>query len=351
MFGLIIVLLLLLAAQGKWLFPPPRGRKSSQGEQVPEKRPHSRVGSAEDPLTRLARSLARDDGVRIESPDALCFYKAYALESMGRVEEALAAYGQCRPGPMESSATRYAALACFRQGLLLSQLSRWAEAERRLQRSLALARAVPLPNLQVSAGSLLVRVYRASGRPAQALDSIEAVLEIARLLGDESTQAHALDAAGDLQRALAQPERALQSYEQSLDLFRKLGKAEAALVTRLDIGALYQAEGQWDTAAAWYRACLRDAEESERIADQAAILYELACLRIHRDEPRIAAHLLLRDMALYRQMQHAQGADRAGRTLLGLGVWMQRRLTANQLTFRDIERGTAKKGGDEGDKE
>jgi tetratricopeptide (TPR) repeat protein len=244
-------------------------------------------------------------------------------------------------------------LASFRQGLLLSQQSRWAEAEPRLQSSIILARAVGLHGLQVSAGSLLVRLYRATGRRAKALDCVDEVLEVARGLGNESTQASALDAAGDLCRGLAQSERALQSYEQSLDLFRKLDNREWALVAKLDIGGLYQACGRWDKAAAWYRACLRDAEESGTTAHQAAILYELACLHIHKGEAHMAARLLLSDMALYRQMRHGKGADRAGRTLLGLGVSMHHRLTSDRLTFRDIERGSATKDDDKdgGDKE
>jgi tetratricopeptide (TPR) repeat protein len=352
MFGLIIALLLLLAAQSKWLLPSPLRRKESKGEQVPATQPEGSVEPAADALTRLAQSMARDDGADTRNRDAIRFYTAYALESMGRLEEAVVAYEQCQPDAAGGPTTRYAALASFRQGLLLSQLSRWAEAESHLHRSIALARAVPLPSIQLGAATLLVRIYRSTDRRAKALDSIDNVLQIARVLGDESTQAHALDAAGDLHKALEQPERALRSYEQSLDLFRKLGNAEAALISKLDIGALYQASGKWDAAAAWYRACLRDAEQSERMADQAAILYELGCLHIHKDEARVAAHLLLRDMALYRQMRHAQGADRAGRTLMGLGVWMHRRLTADRLTFRDIERGSAAKdNGDEEDKE
>jgi tetratricopeptide (TPR) repeat protein len=353
----LLVFLLHLLAQSGFYNLPVWGQRLGEAEKVPdlqrEGRSERQVESTQDPLTRLAQSLARDDGAEIESPGAIDFYRAYALESMGRLEEAVAAYGQCQPGPLDGSATRYAALAAFRQGLLLSQQSRWAEAEPRLHRSISLCRAVPLPALHLSAASLLVRLYQTSGYSAKALHWVTEVVHIARGLGDEPTQARALDTAGDLHKALAQPERALQCYEQSLDLFGKLGNVGAALVAKLDIGALHQANGRWDAAAAWYRACLRDAEESGRTADQAAILYELACLHIHMDEARVAAHLLLRDMALYREMRHVRGADRAGRTLLGLGVWMHRRLTANRLTFRDIERGSATKDNDEdkGDKE
>jgi len=304
------------------------------------KRP-AREESAQDPLTQLARSLAREDGADVGSPAALRFYKAYALESMGRVQEALVAYDQCQREPTDATVARYSALAGFRQGLLFSRQLRWGQAERCLKHCIRLAQAVPLPSLELSATSMLVRICRTMGRHAEALGRLERALAIARLLGDEAAQAQAYDVAGDLYRAAANYHRALQSYEQSLDLFRKLGNAEGALVTQLDIGALYQASGSWEKAGAWYRACLREAEESGRTVDQAAVLYELACLHIHKGEARKAAQMLLRDMSLYRQIRDARGADRAGRMLLGLGVWMQRRLTENQLTFRDIERGSA----------
>jgi tetratricopeptide (TPR) repeat protein len=346
-FSLIVMILLLIAAQSKWLWPPVWGGGQKEDEQVPESAPESHVESAQDPLTQLARSLARDDGADTGSAAAICFYRAFALEWMGRLEQALEAYEECQHVPTSDTAARYAALAAFRQGLLLSRQGRWAEAEPCLQSSIGLARAVPLPNLQLSAVTVLMRMNRAAGRPGRALHYTGQMLELAQSLGDEPTQARAFDAAGDLQRGIAQTQNALQSYEQSLDLHRKLSNAEGTLVTQLDIGSLYQACGEWDTAAAWYRACLRDAEESESIADQAAILYELACLHIHKGQASIAAHLLLRDMALYRKMRHRKGADRAGRTLMGLGVWMHHRLTANRLTFRDIERGSATKDEDE----
>jgi tetratricopeptide (TPR) repeat protein len=236
---------------------------------------------------------------------------------------------------------------------LLSQQSRWVEAEPRLRSAIVLAKAMRLHGLRVSASSLLFRRYRATGRRGRALGCLKETLRAARALGNESVQASALDAAGDLHRGLAQPEQALQSYEQSLDLFRKLDNREWALVAKLDIGALHQACGRWDKAIVWYEACLRDAEATDTAADQAAILYELACLHIHKGEAHKAAQLLLRDMALYRQMRHTKGADRVGRTLLGLGVAMHHRLTADRLTFRDVERGSAANDDDQdgGEKE
>jgi hypothetical protein len=47
-------------------------------------------------------------------------------------------------------------------------------------------------------------------------------------------------------------------------------------------------------------------------------------------------------MSLFRQTEDHQGLDEVGRTLMGLSILMHRRMTATRLTFRDIERGSAK---------
>jgi len=279
----------------------------------------------------------------------LYFYKGYALEQMQQVEQALSAYAACQASKADQSQGRYRPLAAFRQGYLLAQLERWEEAERKLRESIRGASRIPLPELHLSALRILLRVYQTTRRYAQALECAQEALCLTHELGDESAEALILDTAGDFHLALGQPERALRRYEQSLDLFRKLGHVDTALVVRRDIGALYQACGEWDKAIAWFQACLREAEHAQNLSGQARIVYDIACLYIHRGELDAAANLLQRSMGLFRQAQDRPGADQVGRTLIGLGVWMHRQATADQMTFRDIERGSAKmKKGEEG---
>lgn len=272
----------------------------------------------------------------------LHFYKGYALEQMRQVEPALSAYAACQASEAGPSLRRYRPLAAFRRGYLLAQVERWEEAERQLRASIKDASRIPLPGLHLSALRILLRVYQATSHYAQALECVHEALSLTHDLEDESAEALILDTAGDVHLALGQPEQALRKYEQSLDLFRKLGHVETALVVKRDIGALYQACGEWDKAFAWFEACLQEAEHAQDLAGQARIVYDIACLHIHRGELDAAAGLLLRSMGLFRQVQDREGADQVGRTLIGLGVWMHRQATADRMTFRDIERGSAK---------
>jgi tetratricopeptide (TPR) repeat protein len=272
----------------------------------------------------------------------LYFYKGYALEQMQQFEQALSAYAACQASKAGPSLRKYRPLAAFRQGYLLAHLERWKEAERKLQQSIKDARRVPLPRVQLSALRILLRVHQATHRYARALRCAQEALPLTHNLGDESEEALLLDTAGDIHLALGESEQALRKYEQSLDLFRKLGHVDTALVVMRDIGALYQACGEWDKAFAWFEACLQEAEHAQNLAGQAPIVYDMACLHVNRGDLDAAAGLLLRSMGLYRQAQDRSGADQVGRTLIGLGVRMHRQATSGQMTFRDIERGSAR---------
>jgi tetratricopeptide (TPR) repeat protein len=276
------------------------------------------------------------------TPEAdLYFYKGYSLEQMQRHDEALSAYAACQACKAGAALRKYRPLAAFRRGYLLAQLRRWDEAASALQESIRVASQSRQPKLELSARRVLLRVCQAAGWHEQALVCIEEALSLTHNLEDESAQAVILDLAGDVHLALRQPEQALRRYEQSLDLFRKLSNAETGLVVQRDIGALYQAFGQWDNAFAWFEACQREAEHAQDLAGQARILYDVACLHIHREQSESAAGLLLRSMSLFRQEGDREAADQVGRTLIGLGVWMHRQATAEQMTYRDIQRGSA----------
>lgn len=272
----------------------------------------------------------------------LHFYKGYALEQMQQPEQAIIAYAACRASDAGRLASKYRPLATFRQGYLLAQLERWEEAERALKESIKEARRSHLPGLHLSTLRILLGVYQATHRYAQAVECAEEALRLAHSLRDEPTEAFILDIAGDIHLALGQTEDALRNYEQSLDLFRKLGHARAGLVVKQDIGKFYQISGDWDKASDWLHTCLLEEERAQNLASQARICYDIACLHISKGELDEAAGLLQRSMALFRQVRDKAGADQVGRTLMGLAVLMHRRATADQMTFRDIERGLAK---------
>ena len=292
-------------------------------------------------VTALDRALAL---VQYEPPLAaeLHFHKGYALEHMEQWERALREYAACRKSETDQQLHKYGPVAIFRQGYILAQLERWAEAEAELQHSIEEAMQYLMPKLRLNALRILLGIYQATYRYQEAVACAQEALHLAQQLSNESTQALVLDITGDIYLTLGQPESALRCYEQSLDLFRRLEQAQAGLVVKQDIGKLYQMQGEWDKALVWLRACLHESEHNQDIYSQAQICYEIACLHISKGDLDEAASFLQRSMALFRQARDQTGADRVGRTLMGLGLLVHRLATADQMTFRDIERGSAK---------
>lgn len=312
-------------------------------------------------LAALDKALSVMPRNRPDLKANLHFRKGYALEQMRRVDQALAEYAACRAsaegrsapsaGPngggrseRGSALSETTCLALFRQGYVLTRLGRWQRAEEKLRQCIQETQRVSVPKLRLSALRVLLGLYQTTQRYAQAAQSVQEALQVARGLGDRMAEASLLDTAGDVAAAQNRPEDALCSYELSLDLFRRLQHGRAVVVVQEDIAKLYASRGQWDKALAWLQVCLQEKERAQDLLSQAQINYELACLMINNDELDEAASLLLRSLGLFRRAPGGDKAniDQVGRTLMGLGVVIHRQATADQMTYRDIERGSIK---------
>nr|MBC7245328.1 tetratricopeptide repeat protein [Chloroflexota bacterium] len=272
----------------------------------------------------------------------LYYYKGYALEQMKQLEQAAQAYQKCQIAEVGQAERKYFRHAAFRHGYLLTQLQRWDEAAEKLQSVIAEARRFPMPELQLTTLRILLGVYRAKGDHARALSCAQEGLRLARNAMNEAMMALFLDLAGDAYLSLGQPEEALHHYEQSLDLYRKLGHTNAALMVEQDIGRLYQACAELDKALEWFHTCLWAEQRLQNKRGQAQHCYDIACHYMSAEQLDKAAEYLQQSIALFRQAQDKSGVDQVGRALMGLSIMMQRRATAGQMTFRDIERATAK---------
>lgn len=272
----------------------------------------------------------------------LHYYRGYALEQMKQIEQAMQAYSDCQLSESRYGEGKYSLHAAIHQGYLLTQLQRWDEAARKLHEVVNKVRGLSLPELHLYAVRILLGAYQALGDYQQVLACAQEGLRLARGLMDEAMAALLLDLAGDAYLALRQPEEALHHYEQSLDLYRKLSHSNAVLMVQRDIGQLYQSWADWDKALAWFQACLWESERRQDKHGQAHLCYDIACLHISKGDLEQAAEFLQRSMALFRQAEDKAGVDQVGRTFMGLSILLQRRATAGQLTFRDIERGLEK---------
>lgn len=323
-------------------------------------------------LAALDKAMSLMPRDRPDLTARLHFHKGYTLEQMRRVDQALAEYEACRAsaearppfgpaarrrpsrapevlregGTVErgSALSETMCLALFRQGYVFTQLGRWRQAEEKLRQCIQETQQVPVPKLRLSALRVLLGLYRATRSHAQAAQCAQEALQVARSLGDRPAEASLLDTAGDVAAAQNRAEDALCNYELSLDLFRRLQHGRAVVVVQEDIAKLYVSRGQWDTALAWLQVCLDEKERTQDLLGQAQVNYQIACLMIDNGELDEAAHLLLRSLGLFRRAPGGDKAniDQVGRTLMGLGVLIQRQATADQITYRDIERGSIK---------
>jgi len=275
---------------------------------------------------------------------AMLFYRGFAREQTGELEEAIADYADCEAvygSPQEDP--QY--LAAVRRGIVLARLERKQEAEQHLRETLKALQRGPnsLSWLQVEAFRILVALLHRARDPAPALESAQEGTRVAQRLRDAAAQAGFLRAAGDSLQALDRREEALHQYEQSLDLYRRIGGTSGGAMVKTDIARLYQLGGQWDEALDWLQTCLADEERDQNKQRQAELCYDIACVHIDQGNLQDAGRLLQRSMSLFRQTEDHGGMDRVGRTLMGLSILVHRRITAHQMTFRDVERGSKPK--------
>lgn len=274
---------------------------------------------------------------------SILFYHGFALEQMGELEKAISDYDDCQAiyGRLHQD-PQY--IAAVRKGLLLAKLERRREAEQHLRRIIAALQRGPqsLSWLQVEAFQILVGMLHRAQDYARALESALDGARAAHRLRDVAAQAGFLQAAGHELHALNRPEEALRSYEQSLDLYRRIGETGRGAMVKRDIALLHQTEGRWDKALDWLQACLMHEERDQNKHRQAQLCYDIACVHIDQGNLQDAGRLLQQSMSLFRQTEDHQGIDQVGRTLMGLSILVHRRVTAHQMTFRDVERGSAK---------
>jgi len=259
---------------------------------------------------------------------------------LDRLSEALADYETCSVLVHKHALNTFVATLAFRRGNVLARLDRSAQAEQALQECIADLQRTPRPRLRLNAYRALAALYHGMHQAEQAMQSAEEALRLAREEGDGFSEGLMLDLQGDLALAAGRHDEALHYYELSLDVFRRQDSRTGLVMVQRDVAQVYQARGEWLQTLAWLRVCLTENERAQDVASQAQISYEMACVLIDNNELQDATHLLLRSLGLFRRVQDKAAVDRVGRTLMGLGVWMQRLATADQLTYRDIERGS-----------
>jgi len=338
-----------------------RGRqrlKRQRAAEPPQQEPRE-TGSAERSAEQVAVALfdnrwpeavaAADMGLELvergtSTHAELLLHRGEALEHMGRLEEAVAAYSACQPAEGNRSRPQFRHVAALRQGLLLVRLGRLEEAQDRLCQGIEWASDATnvVVAKQLEALDVVAMICAKLSDRDHAAHCVRRGLQIARGLMAEAQEARLLQVQGDVCAATGQNEAALRNYEHSLDLFRKLDHEAGQAAVEGAIGKLFQVSGQWEKATYWLQASVLEEQQRQNIRGQATLCYDLACLYLDQGAMHEAGAFLQRSVALYRESGDTAGVDRVGRTMVGLAVLIHRYVASGRMTYRDIERGSGK---------
>jgi len=292
-------------------------------------------------LAVLDRALAELDRLESRSADleqSLHFHRGRALEQLKRSDEALAEYRTCQSDKFIDRMNPWPQLAAFHQGGLLLSLGQSQEGIDLLRSVLDRRPHLPVP-MQLETYHMMASSLHSSGDHVQALSLAEKGAALAEKTRQSVGQARMLRLVARCQMALGRHDDALVTLQRALDLYRLASHEAGQVDIKREIGRLYQATGDWLKAFSWLRACLEDEEAVEDRGAEARLCYDIACLSIDQGSLVEAGMFLQRSLALFRQIEDRQGIDEAGRTMMGLTVLIHRLATADQITFRDIERG------------
>ncbi|MGI0499699.1 tetratricopeptide repeat protein [Limnospira platensis] len=160
----------------------------------------------------------------------------------------------------------------------MGSLSPWVEAQTVLVQGRMSAREV---------GELLLQGAQQTqqGRPVQAIETLERVLEAARQLQDRELEALALLGIGRNYYQIGQRQQALELSEQALILFRETNNRFGEGTTLNNIGAVYNALGNRTEALNYYNQALPITREVGDRSGEATTLSNIASVYRDTNQP------------------------------------------------------------------
>ena len=119
------------------------------------------------------------------------------------------------------------------------------------------------------------KVYSSWGQYQKALEHYEKSLEIARKIGNMSSEGVTLNNIGNVHKVWGQYEKGLEYLEKGLRIHRKVGNVKEEAVTLGNIGDVYRSWGYNQKALEQYQKCL---ETSRSIGDERTEVWSLGSL-------------------------------------------------------------------------
>ncbi len=149
-------------------------------------------------------------------------------------------------------------------GIAYSDLTKWEDALRSFQDSLAIKRRLGLKKGIGDSLEMIAQTEEPLGKPDQALKDYDSALDSYRELGDKADSARVLNDIADLYKNRSQYDKALGLYKESLQIQVDLGNLSDQGLVLNSIGATYLLHGSLRRCADLLRAGAATAREAQR---------------------------------------------------------------------------------------
>ncbi|MCA9727193.1 MAG: tetratricopeptide repeat protein [Candidatus Eisenbacteria bacterium] len=215
-------------------------------------------------------------------------------------------------------AHRARALRC--QGAALSMLSRWPEAESRLNEAIAIQRQLGNRRQEALLVSHLGTFHSIQRRADEARRCYDAALNIHREIGNRNGEATVLGNLGILHREAGRSEEALRCYEEALAIHRGEGDTRSIVIVLNNLGSLQFAMGRSEDAE---RALTEALERSLEMLDrtmEARTVARLAEIDRSRGEKERARARWREALRIYRETGDRTGEIEVVASLEAMGA-------------------------------
>ncbi|HWQ84810.1 MAG TPA: tetratricopeptide repeat protein, partial [Anaerolineales bacterium] len=274
-------------------------------------------------LTALAEQL--DAGAPVEAgAHAAYSYRAliylqwwFYHDQMGDSQAAMAAARQAKDlaaaaGDLESEALAYLYL-----GGSLWRRSEFPQAEVVLNKSMALARSLQLPNLEADSLRQLGIAHQYQGDFSAARQAYESAILVYNTTGNDKGQSMALNSLGSLAVDQGLYQEGLAYYQRSLELKRKIGHRYGEHITLFNMGALADRMGSYLEAIGYLEKVEQFGLETGSKEEEADALNGLGGVYLHLGDYATAGACLERALILGRELDNESTVWDA---LQGLGI-------------------------------
>jgi eukaryotic-like serine/threonine-protein kinase len=161
-------------------------------------------------------------------------------------------------------------------GVAYSILTKWEDAIRSLQDSLAIKRRLDLKKGIGDSLEMIAQAEEPLGKPDQALKDYGSALDAYREIGDKADAARVLSDEADFYNNRSQYDKALALYKEALQIQSDLGNLSDQGLVLNSIGATYESKADYEDARTYFQQALQLREKLNVPGDIADTVHNLA---------------------------------------------------------------------------